>query len=727
MSPKDKYDFKIINEFKNELNANNILIHIYTLPVKDIEDKHSENGSVRWNLKKINKDNPYIVFFANQIASFYPINTWEEEYNTHEYRNIDINNYAERQLLQRLILEDINIGGVKSGYKYTKDGLFIKQPVYNDKNMLGFRKFNFDVNTESNGDIIIGYNVSMHFEYINTIEKDIQQGTIKQGDSVKDFYKGGTYKFIEVADFTIGEKNEYLKDSIVNYYIRNGQKHIIDKLNHNMKAIIVSSDKGGKSTKLTYIPSMLKKQVKNENLPYNANRMTKMTPTERMKLLNNTIQNIAANCIYVKYNRANRYIHNLGYKDILLETPKFKFNNGKISTNIANSLFSLGSYESKSIQISYFIDPDIVKNNNLFEEVKKFTNKLEETSLNAKVNLIRNKSGVNFKEIRTDNKDIFELELRNIVSNYKGASIFIMSDENGEKYYNSVKKIFGNKNSIPTQFIYASTVKNANYAQNEYVKKMIYANILLGIYGKSGVQPFVLEKELSADCYVGLDVSRENGVNTAGIVQVIGKDGRVIKSKAIHSAQRGEKIHIDTIKEILLDAISSHKLEYGYDLKHIVFHRDGLNLEEVEALTETAKNLNVKFDYVEITKGVERRIARTDLDSLEYLPNGNVNAKSLKLKTEIGGCFIKGDMAYMVTTNPRETVGMAQPIRVRKIAGTSNIDDICKDVYNLSYMHIGSINKSRLPVTTYYADLSSTYGNRGLIPTDMDGEELHFI
>lgn len=27
----------------------------------------------------------------------------------------------------------------------------------------------------------------------------------------------------------------------------------------------------------------------------------------------------------------------------------------------------------------------------------------------------------------------------------------------------------------------------------------------------------------------------------------------------------------------------------------------------------------------------------------------------------------------------------------------------------------------------YYGDLSSTYGNRGLMPTEMDGEELHFI
>lgn len=42
-------------------------------------------------------------------------------------------------------------------------------------------------------------------------------------------------------------------------------------------------------------------------------------------------------------------------------------------------------------------------------------------------------------------------------------------------------------------------------------------------------------------------------------------------------------------------------------------------------------------------------------------------------------------------------------------------------------MHIGSILKSRLPVTTHYADLSSTYGNRELMPSNNDSNILHFI
>ncbi|MFR5131130.1 MAG: hypothetical protein ACLTDP_00065 [Terrisporobacter sp.] len=53
-------------------------------------------------------------------------------------------------------------------------------------------------------------------------------------------------------------------------------------------------------------------------------------------------------------------------------------------------------------------------------------------------------------------------------------------------------------------------------------------NILLGIYGKSGIQPWILDKPLTSDCYIGLDVSRENKINTAGIIQIVGKDEVVL-------------------------------------------------------------------------------------------------------------------------------------------------------------------------------------------------------
>jgi len=70
---------------------------------------------------------------------------------------------------------------------------------------------------------------------------------------------------------------------------------------------------------------------------------------------------------------------------------------------------------------------------------------------------------------------------------------------------------------------------------------------------------------------------------------------------------------------------------------------------------------------------------------------------------------------------------MAQPIRIRRVFGSLDIEKIVEDAYKLTFMHVGAINKVRLPITTYYADLSSTYGNRDLIPSNIDTNCLYFI
>ncbi|MGL5695211.1 MAG: Piwi domain-containing protein, partial [Peptostreptococcaceae bacterium] len=211
---------------------------------------------------------------------------------------------------------------------------------------------------------------------------------------------------------------------------------------------------------------------------------------------------------------------------------------------------------------------------------------------------------------------------------------------NCEKYYTVLKKIFGNKNNIPTQFIQLSTL---NY--NDKSKNAIFLNILLGLYGKSGIQPWVLSEPLTANCYVGIDVSRENKLNTAGVIQVVGKDGQILRSKSMTSPQSGEKINTETMREIFHEVTSSYKKAYGESLNHIVFHRDGISREEIEILKETANNLDIKFDYVEITKNISRRVATLSVEDKTW-------------KTEIGAYFTRGDTAYMVTTNPFESLGM---------------------------------------------------------------------
>lgn len=723
MSLKE-YDYRIINEFKNTISAKEIKLYLYKMPVRNLEEKYSENGLYVKELKIINPDNPYITFKGNLIASFYEIKNWTIKYDEACYRVIDLNSECEKNILEQLIHEDIKLAAPSDTYYYTKKGIVLRKPISIIDNIHIKRMYEFDVNIEGDGEIIIGYEASTNYSYKVNILYNMSNNTLLKGDTVQDIYNHKLYEYVGEADFTINDKTEDLSKSIIDYYNDIGEGYKIKNANPNTRAVYVKSTYKGKEKMLSFSPTVLRKYLPFQNAPEKARKYAKLTPTERINDLTNNVKVITSQCKFVKFKRDNRLLSNLGYKEINLNDPALQFGNNRIAYKPYNGLISFGSYESGDIPISYFIDPNIIKDNNKFNKVKVFSKNLETFSNNLSVKLTRTTSGVDFKNIDTSNESLFERDLRKIVSNYNNACVFIMTDENTDKYYNSVKKVFGNKHHIPTQFIALSNILNLD----ERSEKAFFMNVLLGIYGKCRIKPWVLKEPLHADCFIGLDVSRENGVNAAGIVQVVGKNGQTLRSKVSTSSQRGETINPETIKDIVFDAIQAYSNEYNEDPKHIVFHRDGISREQLEILKSTTDSLGITFDFIEIAKRVSRRVAKTDLSKLKLIPGTNsVDLSSVHWKTDLGDCYIKGDMAYLVSTNPKEFLGMAQPIRIKKVYGDTDIEDIVRDVYNLSFMHIGSIIKCRLPITTHYADLSSTYGNRGLIPTNMDGDELHFI
>lgn len=704
-------NFNGITEFKNELKSSDIKIWIYTLPVKDLDKKHRENYDNIKFLKKENKDILIIEFNENLIGSFDEIKNWGEiKYTKGEYRNIQANISTERKLLERMLLQEIRQSSDKSKYEIInneKNCVYIKQALLNKDNIILKRKINFDVNINEDENIIVGFDLSHSYDYISTLAEELN--IVGPGDKVKDYYNHIVYEFVSVAEFSISDVNEYMQCSIIDYYKNKNQSYIVDKLNPKTKAVLVSKNKNI----FPYIPNRLKRVCDYGNLESRilkeCSEHTKLSAHKKMKLSIDITEDVLVNSQYTKFNKKNMLIENLGYKKHTLPKPRFIFGNSKKHSSILYGLPENGSYENREINIMYFIDPNILKNKSKYDKMLKFSLNLEQFSKDMGVVLNRQKSNVSFKSINIDNKDKFECDIRRIVDNYKNPVIVIMDDENCEKYYSSIKKIFGNKHNIATQFISFSTL---NY--NEKNKNAVLLNILLGIYGKSGIQPWILDGKLTADCYIGLDVSRENKLNTAGIIQIVGKDGRILKSKSLTSPQSGEKINTDTIREIFYEAVASYEKIYNEYPKHIVIHRDGISREELDILKETAKNLDIKFEYVEITKNVNRRIATFKTSDGLW-------------ETEMGSYYTKENFAYIVTTNPYEKIGMAKPLRIKRVHGEQTMDKIVEDVYKLSFMHIGSILKSRLPVTTHYADLSSTYGNRELMPNNIDSNALHFI
>ena len=703
-------EFNVITEFKNSINANNIEIYIYKMRVRDFENKHNENYDVVKELIKLN-NNPTIIFYEQYIASFIQIQNWgNEKYIDVEKRIISLDS-NEKKILERLLLKEIKDSIDKEKYKVIKNSIYIKKPVYYGKGIKIDRYFNLDINVDINGDIIIGFDTKHTFEYINTLDYEIKSNNVKVGDRVKDYYYNSTYEYVDIAPFTISEKNKYMSCSIVEYYEKKNQSYIVNKLPKDMKAVLV---KNNKSEILPYIASRLKKVCRFESLPQNIikdfNIKVKQKTNEKMQFMIDEVIEIVKNSEHIVVSKRNMICDNIGYKVKDLQQPDLLFGNSSIQKYPLYGLKNFGVYENKKIEIKYFIDPILAKNNMYLKRVVEFCNELESFSKNLGVELKRVtlNDKVKFKEIRIDNEDIFSYELKKIVSNYNETTIIILSEENLGKYYNIIKKTFSGGNEIPTQCIGFDTL-----SYNEKNKDSIFLNILLGIYAKSGIQPWILKEKLNSDCFIGLDVSRENKVNKAGVIQVVGKDGKVLKTKVISASQSGEKIKLETLKEIVFEAVGSYENAYGCRPKHITFHRDGISREELENLKNTMNNLGIEFDYIEITKGINRRIATISDDK--------------QWKTVMGRCYYKDDSAFICTTKPYEGMGMAQPIRIRRVFGSLDIEKIVEDAYKLTFMHVGAINKIRLPITTYYADLSSTYGNRDLIPSNIDTNCLYFI
>lgn len=728
-------EFNVITEFKNELKPKNIKIYMYIMPVKDINERHSENYAIVQELKKLNQ-NLNIVFNEYIIASFEPIIMWGKYKDIEkipEHRSINLENEMEKKILERLILCDIknsinNTNGIK-GNKYEIRGnanssVYLRKPIYQKNNLIIRRKLNFDVNIEKE-DIIIGFFLSHEFEYENTLKDEIRIGNIKKGDKVKDFYNNITYEFIGIAPFSISQKNEYMKTSIIDYYINKNQSYVIAGLDKNTKAVLVKNKEG---TIFPYIPNRLKRVCTFENLGnkhiIKCNSCIKMDASQNMRETMKLAQDILKKSRYVKFNKKKMLVEELGYKKYIIKRPALKFGKNESNFNVINlntisGLNQGGSYEKKTIKLEYFLDPKILYDKREHKIVLKFLQEIVDKSKSLGIKINIDKSYINLNPINIENENVFELHVRDIVKTCKNPVLIILEKENLDKYYDTLKKIFGGRNSTPTQFVDLDTIKRSDGKG----KEAIFLNILLGIYCKSGIQPWVLANNLSADCYIGLDVCRENNMSTAGLIQVVGKDGRVLKSKTVSSNQNGEKIEVKLLKEVVFEAIGAYKDTYNRELKHIVFHRDGINREDLEKLKEITDDLNIKFDYIEVTKNINRRMAMLEKSAENY----NCEKENKKWITEIGMCLKKENEAYLITTNPHGKMGMARPLRIKKIYGNQPMESIIEDIYKLSFMHIGSIMKSRLPITTHYADLSSIYSHRDFMPKNIDTNILHFI
>lgn len=245
---------------------------------------------------------------------------------------------------------------------------------------------------------------------------------------------------------------------------------------------------------------------------------------------------------------------------------------------------------------------------------------------------------------------------------------------------------------MPSQMVSLEQAKKIlrleKYADN------IAQNIAMGILGKLGGIPFVLETLPGADerdLFVGLDVGMKDAKQHYPACSVV-LDGRgeFLGCYEPANAQPGEKIDNEHLR-LLFDAVlTAYQQKYHAMPRHLILHRDGFSHEDDSWYQSYFGERNIRYAILEIRKSGAPRIANLQDDFFN--------------NPLLGTALVRGDTGILVTTQTRNGIGAPQPLLVCKKYGNIDLRMALEQIYCLTKLHTGSLHNLRLPITTYYAD-----------------------
>jgi len=155
--------------------------------------------------------------------------------------------------------------------------------------------------------------------------------------------------------------------------------------------------------------------------------------------------------------------------------------------------------------------------------------------------------------------------------------------------------------------------------------------------------------------------------------------------------------------------------------KHAVVHRDGFFRENLDMIEGLLKDIGAQCDLIEIKKTGSPRIAWVEQDG--------------KWKNPVKGTLVVVDekTAYLCSTGVSAEgkddfwTGVPKPLTIVRLRGNTPIAILSQQIFWLSEMHIGSMISVRLPITTYYSDLTASLAMTGLLPVGEVQEKPYCI
>lgn len=722
--------------------ANTIKVHIYNFPLENQDDRYKGVSEICRTLKWKNRNN-VIIYRESSIMAIAEIKDMAGyEAKSYDYRIIDEHSNFECGLLEQLIKASLLKAGTHR--------LDLKQVGYDLQKKQGekagevlvYPALSIHVNIIDNK-IHIGFNLTHKFEYTITLQQMIERNEVIKDQlelvDTSNPYSNYTYFFDHLADYGVYDNSPLMNQSIVEYFNQKGQKFKIGLLSKSTKVAHVKTRDG----KLIVMAAQFLKPVCSyKSMKANeisaVNKVIRLKPLFRMKQTMEDSLNILNSVKYLTFSPEPFLAKNNGYEIKKLEDstvlfdkpqkwPVYGLKNGKI-------------YKGGEMTVSLFVDETTLNESIDKVFVYKYFCILREIARKHGVKIdISNQTRSISGKLNQEFFKNFDWQIKEHEAVFKNTTVLAVLSVPHLELYEPFKKQFGGNWDISSQVISVERLKefqkmlssnkelSFNPKDDEAVKRIAlsvqndrnlsytFYNILLGLYVKSGMQPWVLNKKTNSDCFIGLDVSHEKGRSTAGIINVIGNDGRLIKQSAVGGANAGEKVSDELLKDTLNEVLHKYKVQFDELPKHVTIHRDGFWRENTELISEVLGAKGIQFDIVEVIKSPKRRMAYYD-------------SKDNKMETRQGTYYFRGKEALLCATNPREQIGMALPIKVVQKTSALSFEQVISDVYALSFMHVHALNKTRLPATTHYADLSSTFYQRGMVAARTTNEtHLPFV
>ena len=730
----------------------------------EVENFHQQCGRAKYSLSSNNSFKPVfkkgdeLLYSLEELSCIPNLDKCCIEPCGYKTLTLEDNLDIYSQLVTQYI--NLNLRGKKDKYKVkynneihnslvrSRDGKYIK--IKSESGISVERVFNISPTVTVSGDVLLTCSIEHKFDIDKTIYDLMKEG--KEVTDLKVDYTwtnitGSTGKVVQVLNETIVDKLEDLKgQSLVEFFVNNNQSYRVNSFTEeDKKAHVVMIGKGGKKP-YAYIPQSLKPLIDRDKIrsidpefSIAIDKYIKMEMDYRFSVLEDFLNDIGVikELGNLKFECNSNNVGNIGFSYKTIPYPIIKCNKKQIDKK--HFVFNYGYYAKpkKKINVGVMF-PQGSENEtrtairriwdfNTIGEVKDDNEKKHKVGIPKLLDLEFNKKVwcsypigdiTEYKRIALELKEKGDIDL----------ILCVIPNEEVEEEnpYNPFKRILAQLR-IPSQMVSLNSIKSINLCRVnrsifEYGGLYYIHNIALGMLAKTGGTPWVLENITGdIDCFVGLDVGNPaKGIRYPSCSIVFDKCGTLINYFKPELPQQGEIIVDEILQDIFDKVLISFKSKYGHYPKHLVIHRDGFSRENIDWYKNYFDGKGIKFDIIEVKK-------QGGIKFGERVENYNFNPTQ-------GSYITNGEVAYLVTTSispnqeekkSRGYFGSSRPLKIQKTYGDTSLEELVKQVYYLSEIHVGSTKSTRLPITTGYADRISKLIH--VIPAGEVSNRLFFL